>query len=247
MQSLPDRLHHPAGTYGLCPRCGGPLATLVYGQVDGQPGLWTKLDGHLVAGVDYRFACQACHQGIAGHPAPGIGPMDGMPWPTWSAFQWALLLQLDASVGSLTPAMADLAVPQGWASFAFGSRRHALSAGALVRLWMREPKARPACPDCGGPGRAISVGGSAVRGGYACRCLHCGRSIFSELGGFHAMESRLHQSLEGTPWYLNGGRLGRTVAADGADLGLALGLGGWEGGFEVGLAPWDGAEPTDWH
>jgi hypothetical protein len=242
MQKHPESHSIAAGTYGLCPRCGGFLHTLVYGQVDGQPGLWTKLDGHLVAGVDYRYACERCHQGVAGHGPTG-GPVDRLPWPNWRAYQWALLLQLDAAVGRLDPEAEGLAVPQGWCSFRFGPRRKALPAGALLRLWMLDPKSRPPCPDCGGPGRAHSMGGSAERGGYACRCLHCGLDIFSPVGGFHAVERRLSHSLEGTPWYVNGGRLGLTVAADGVALGQALQLGGWEGEMEPGPAPWAGEEP----
>jgi hypothetical protein len=68
-----------------------------------------------------------------------------------------------------------------------------------------------------------------MRAGYACRCLYCGATQVVELGRLTAMATRLRHHLEGTPWYLNGGRLGASIGDPGLELAAVLGVNGWEG------------------
>jgi hypothetical protein len=223
--------------HGQCPRCGHGLARILWGLQRGRAGAWEDLGGCMVAFQDFKMRCTNCEQGLAGRPGFFKGPQDRAPWPNWDSFQWALLVQLAALGPALSRLGLDLPLPQFSGAFSYGPRQVPLPAGAVLRLWAKDAKARSICAACGGPSRAISVGGGSLRAGYACRCLHCGATHFEELGRLTAVATRLRHYLEGTPWYLNGGRLGAFIGDPGFELAAVLGMNGWEGVADE-AAPW---------
>ncbi len=224
-----------ASPHGDCPRCDAPLLEARYGlRVDGTDDAWSYEAGCVIEDWSPGFICSACGLGLGRvHidrlvPAP-FAPRQKGTFSSWRRYQWAVLRFLDLERQALNRSFWDLAVPQRSCCINFGIHGLPLPAGALLRIWERDPQARPACPKCAGPGRAEGFGGLLNVGGYMCICMHCGHGWLNQMGGLGKMAIRVRPLLEGTPWFSKSTRFGGVYEDSGRELGRALGLPGWRG------------------
>jgi hypothetical protein len=148
------------------------------------------------------------------------GDDDPSPWDRWCARVFSALKN---PVAPLPEAILRLTVPQSGCCFSFGADKSPLPAGAMLRLWEKDPTATGECPLCQGEVVATAFGGLLSTGGYQGRCLKCAAPMFKFIGGLGSVHHHVQAFLEGTPWHVSGARFGGSVTADGKALAEALG------------------------